>query len=56
MKSDCGLPANSGATQQCVSEEERIIRWKYAMGEYPGMTEKQLNRRINAIRKETNKP
>ena len=39
-----------------VSEEERLLRWKYGMGELPGMTEKELLSRINQIRKETKKP
>lgn len=39
-----------------VSEEERIVRWKYAMGELPGVSEEDLNKRIEEIRYRTGKP
>lgn len=39
-----------------ISEEERIIRWKYALGEYPDMTEAELQTKIVDIRKKTGKP
>jgi len=56
MKSDYGLPANSGSTQQQISEEERIFRWKYGFGEYPGMEPTEFNEKIEEIRKRTGKP
>lgn len=56
MKSDYGLSASSGATKQQISEEERLVRWKYAQGEYPDMTEKQFKVMINKIRKSTGRP
>ena len=56
MKSDYGLSANSGATKQQVSEEERLVRWKYAQEEYPDMSEKQFKVMINKIRVSTGKP
>jgi len=55
-KSDVGLPAKSGATQQCVSEEERILRWKWMCGEFPGMSAKELLKKVYKVRKETKKP
>lgn len=39
-----------------VSDEEHIIRWKYAMGELPGVSEEGLNKRIEEIRSRTGKP
>ena len=61
MKSEHGLRANSGATVQCVSEEERILRWEYANGELPGkrggiMEKMEFNSKIFEIRGRTGKP
>ena len=55
-KSDCGLPAKSGATKQSISEEERILRWEYGLGELPDMTLKQFNIKVKEIRKRKKKP
>ncbi len=56
MKSDYGLSASSGATKQQVSEEERLVRWKYAQGEYSDMAEIQFKIMIDKIRKKTKRP
>ena len=56
MKSDYRLPANSGATKQCVSEEERILRWKWANKELPELTEEQFAEYITEVRIKTGKP
>lgn len=55
-KSDVGFKAISGATVQYVSEEERIVRFKYMCGEYPGMSEAVFNAKITKIRKSTGRP
>jgi hypothetical protein len=39
-----------------VSEEERLVRWKYAQGEYPDMSERQFKIMVNKIRESTGKP
>lgn len=56
MKSEYGLPANSGATKQCVSEEERILRWKWANGELPELSLEQFTEYVREIREHTGKP
>jgi hypothetical protein len=39
-----------------ISEEERIIRWKYACGEYPDMTLIEFRDKIQEIRERTGLP
>ena len=55
MKSDCGLKAHSGATKQCVSEEEMELRQHYAY-DFPHMTKKEFETKVEDIRKRTGKP
>ena len=33
-----------------ISKEEEIFRWKYAMGEYPGMEEWEFHEKIKILR------
>jgi len=47
-KSDCGLPANSHATQRCISREEEDLNWMFALGKIDMKEWKRRRKRLKA--------